>query len=620
MASNRRIAILYAYNGSQFQGLESPSKTCRKVTSDPSPSVRPPFPKDPSASAQSKASSSPPSHLSSPPADPSKRIVLSNISRASTTEEGEHAARQVMSVEVVGTDPEAADPTPDALNSFLPESLRVFEVIRIQSGFSARRTCDSRVYEYLIPTYVFTPPPPETHYFHPPDDVVDLPEDEEVFPADKYHAPPGGLFKTIKRNMSLSRSKSMGRNKSLRRGQPIPDVADLMPGTAPAAEPTYTEPAPEEKKGVFRRFFDTLTRKGSKSPRPREDEPPRTAMTLGRMRTTSNATSRSRANSTAVPFGGSPPNVTFSTSAPAGADDTGLLSTLRRNASRRSNRGRQTPETGLAEDPDAEDDIESEGPQYYDPLPLPKATPEQLAALRSYRISPQQVEALSRIIGIYNGTHNWHNFIPGGKYDDPRCYMRILNIECSAPEEHAGMEWIRIKVQAKAFARFQVRKMIALAIMVIRTNTPRSIVGNSFGFASLDIPEAPGHCAILDTPHYDIYNSDCARRGDPSTISFEHNRSAITAFRHREIHDAIYRAERECMLFEPWLRAMDSYSFLYAHFLNARGVIRPCTAFVRPEGDGLGHARVVTVRGATGGASVAVPAPVGLFDPEPAAV
>ena len=73
-----------------------------------------------------------------------------NISRSATTEEAEHAARQVLSVEL--TDADVKIPSPDALNAILPESIRVFKIVqKLPEHFSARRSCDTRTYEYLIP-------------------------------------------------------------------------------------------------------------------------------------------------------------------------------------------------------------------------------------------------------------------------------------------------------------------------------------------------------------------------------------------------------------------------------------------------------------------------------------
>jgi tRNA pseudouridine38-40 synthase len=157
--------------------------------------------------------------------------------------------------------------------------------------------------------------------------------------------------------------------------------------------------------------------------------------------------------------------------------------------------------------------------KYFEPLDIPMDE-AYLSNLASYRITESQIKTLKTIISLYNGTHNWHNYIPGASANDSRCYLRILNVELSAPEMHDGLEWVRVKVQAKAFARYQIRKMIALAIMVIHTNTPVSVIGNSFGYAKIEFPEAPGLGLILDEPHYTQFN-DQAIRANSGLIDFE---------------------------------------------------------------------------------------------------
>ncbi|KNZ59397.1 uncharacterized protein VP01_1740g4 [Puccinia sorghi] len=46
------------------------------------------------------------------------------------------------------------------INNFLPSHLRVWEIIRVQKSFNPRSFCDSRVYEYSLPTWLFLPPKP----------------------------------------------------------------------------------------------------------------------------------------------------------------------------------------------------------------------------------------------------------------------------------------------------------------------------------------------------------------------------------------------------------------------------------------------------------------------------
>lgn len=44
------------------------------------------------------------------------------------------------------------------VNSFLPDQIRMWGFVRTMKSFQARTACDSRVYEYLLPSYCLLPP------------------------------------------------------------------------------------------------------------------------------------------------------------------------------------------------------------------------------------------------------------------------------------------------------------------------------------------------------------------------------------------------------------------------------------------------------------------------------
>ena len=117
-----------------------------------------------------------------------------------------------------------------------------------------------------------------------------------------------------------------------------------------------------------------------------------------------------------------------------------------------------------------------------------------------------------------------------------------------------------------------------MVIMVIRTNTPRSVIGNSFGYSKIDIPDVPLGFLILDQPHYNNYNADAERLGTEAV----HFGDIIGLREFKEgIHDSIFAKEAQELQFEHWLRNMDNYSFMYTHFLNERGLIMKPTNLPR---------------------------------------
>ncbi|KAJ3211947.1 tRNA pseudouridine synthase 1 [Dinochytrium kinnereticum] len=522
-----RVAVCFGYNGASFNGLER-NKGGRTIEGEILNAIA-------TLTGQS---------------DSASKVTLVNISRASTTEEGEHAARQ----HIIGQSVQI--PTPDALNAILPESIRVFKIATPSEGFSARRTCDARTYEYLIPTYVFSTPPPHTGYAYQYQPDMSREELDALYPQSD--GPTGKLFTTMKRGAG---------GNTLRRGtKGAPSnnrpTTGSRPETLPSPpdSPSFEAGSAPQSTNPFSRFFETITRGRSKSKNEKDGAKP----------SISNVTATSGDS-----------KGTRSRSAPAPAHRATSTTNLVDSKGNGGFYGHAGWDNGASSSSSSSED---ETPKYYDPIDIPVPTEEQLSIKRRFRITPEQVDMLRHIGAIYRGTHNFHNYIPGASYDDERCYMRILSVELSDPEVHFGMEWIRVKIQAKAFARFQIRRMLAMMILVVRTNTPRSIVANSFGFAQVDLPEAPAIGLICDEPFYLEYNAN-VNLAEKARVDFKSDKVEVERFRKSQIHDWVFREEQEYMYFDAWLRSIDRFAFLYHFFLNSRGLIQPRKAYLKNTGE-----------------------------------
>jgi len=84
------------------------------------------------------------------------------LQRAARTDRGVHAAGNLLTLKLILEPPALAEGQSLAqyVNTLLPEQVRVWGLRRVQNAFNARTSCDSRMYEYLLPTYVFIPPKP----------------------------------------------------------------------------------------------------------------------------------------------------------------------------------------------------------------------------------------------------------------------------------------------------------------------------------------------------------------------------------------------------------------------------------------------------------------------------
>lgn len=156
----RKVAILLGYDGTEYQGMQlnPAAKTIELALFDA-------LCKDGLISPSNKE-------------DPHKISWM----RSCRTDKGVHAAGQLLSVKLLikggrksmppsssgqSLSPEreeweqgALEEMKQRLNDLLPRDIRIYRIIKTISSFHAKERCDSRRYEYLLPTYSFSPSSP----------------------------------------------------------------------------------------------------------------------------------------------------------------------------------------------------------------------------------------------------------------------------------------------------------------------------------------------------------------------------------------------------------------------------------------------------------------------------
>ncbi|KAI9742652.1 MAG: tRNA pseudouridine synthase 1 [Claussenomyces sp. TS43310] len=132
----RKVAVLLGYAGSGYKGMQiSPRE--KTIEGDL-------FTAFIKAGAIAKANAD----------DPKK----SSLVRCARTDKGVHAAGNVISLKLIVEDPDIVK----KINEHLPPQIRIWGLERTNGSFSCYQACDSRWYEYLIPTYAFLPPHPRS--------------------------------------------------------------------------------------------------------------------------------------------------------------------------------------------------------------------------------------------------------------------------------------------------------------------------------------------------------------------------------------------------------------------------------------------------------------------------
>jgi tRNA pseudouridine38-40 synthase len=132
----RKVAVMISYCGTGYKGMQL-NPPFKSIEGDL-------FEAFVKAGAISQANSD----------DPKKSALV----RCARTDKGVHAAGNVISLKLIIEDPDVIS----KINANLPDQIRVWDIIRTTGSFSCYNLCDSRKYEYLVPSHAFLPPHPKS--------------------------------------------------------------------------------------------------------------------------------------------------------------------------------------------------------------------------------------------------------------------------------------------------------------------------------------------------------------------------------------------------------------------------------------------------------------------------
>lgn len=174
-----------------------------------------------------------------------------------------------------------------------------------------------------------------------------------------------------------------------------------------------------------------------------------------------------------------------------------------------------------------------------------------LSAKRAYRIPKKRLERLQEALDRYVGTRNFYNYTIQKTFRDPSSKRHIKSFNVNQePIIINGTEWISLKVHGQSFMMHQIRKMVAMAALVVRCGCDPDRIIETYGPTKIAIPKAPGLGLLLERPIFDAYNKRVVDFGkDP--IDFSKYEKEINEFKQREIYERIFREEEEKNRYTP---------------------------------------------------------------------
>lgn len=123
------------------------------------------------------------------------------------------------------------------------------------------------------------------------------------------------------------------------------------------------------------------------------------------------------------------------------------------------------------------------------------------------------------------------------------------------------IEFVTLKVKGQSFMLHQIRKMVGLAIAIVRGNTTAATLERALREERLDLPMAPGLGLVLDTVHYERYNDRYGKDGIHNPLTWQAQEAQVQEFIEREIFSQIYKTEAEQRNMLDWIGTLHYHSY-----------------------------------------------------------
>ncbi|XP_002985091.2 tRNA pseudouridine synthase A [Selaginella moellendorffii] len=162
---------------------------------------------------------------------------------------------------------------------------------------------------------------------------------------------------------------------------------------------------------------------------------------------------------------------------------------------------------------------------------------------------------LTKILQNYVGTRYFHNFTCRVKPEDPSTQRYITSYEAGEVFTIQGCKFVRCTVIGQSFMLHQIRKMIGLAVAVMRGDAPETIFERAFRRdTKIGVPMAPELGLFLDECLYTAYNQRFA--GSHEEVSLKSFEKEIAEFKTEVIYPHIASTEAKDGVFARWLHGL----------------------------------------------------------------
>ena len=463
--------------------------------------------------------------------DPKKSALI----RCARTDKGVHAAGNLVSLKLIVEDPDIIS----KINENLSPQIRVFGIERTNGSFSAYQFCDSRIYEYLIPTHCFLPPHPSSYLgrqleklAEEADDIKGYEERQEEVSSywaeieERYIRP---VIEHIDPSLRSLVQRAL---------------YDISVKGAEGELMVTTNAGPDEKEDTTLEYeFEVGVDLDAASTKTANENAAIKSASIDTKADTANGHKAS---------GDAPEVIVVELS------ENGIAASGKNDSEVRENEVQTTHDVHATPDRSSEaaesfskkgKTDEESGISHAKPIsPLETAVRQlrsaYINAKKAYRIHPRRLEHVRSTLSRFIGTQNFHNYTIEKSYRDASAKRVIKSFTVSSDPIIIGdTEWLSLKVHGQSFMMHQIRKMVSMATLVVRCGCHEGRIQDSYMASKISIPKAPGLGLLLERPVFDTYNERLVGKFDREPIDFSKYDKEMQEFKQREIYERIFREE-----------------------------------------------------------------------------
>nr|GMD10918.1 tRNA pseudouridine synthase A, mitochondrial-like [Ipomoea batatas] len=168
---------------------------------------------------------------------------------------------------------------------------------------------------------------------------------------------------------------------------------------------------------------------------------------------------------------------------------------------------------------------------------------EAIVPKKIFSYGDEEKDRFNRILKYYEGTHNFHNFTTRTKAEDPAAKRYIISFTANTVVEVEGIDFVKCEVVGQSFMLHQIRKMIGLALAIMRNCAPESLIETAFSKdVNINVPMAPEVGLYLDECFFSSYNK---RWTDHEELSMKAYADVAEDFKMKYIYSHIASTEHK---------------------------------------------------------------------------